>query len=158
MQPIGTTAYLDGFQIVDVATGDVVATHAKQITGNPACKPNGNCLTAKVVDEYTVELYQYVPGQLAAKYKFEAQLVEKDPVVGVEEVVEPEAEVSVRVNGGVLAVEGVEAAAVAVYAMNGSMVRYIAGNEVDVQGLNGVYVVVVADKNGKFHTEKMVIR
>ena len=95
---------------------------------------------------------------MAAKYKFEAQLVEKDPVVGVEEVVEPEAEVSVRVNGGVLAVEGVEAAAVAVYAMNGSMVRYIAGNEVDVQGLNGVYVVVVADKNGKFHTEKMVIR
>ena len=157
VEPVGDN-YYDGFQIVDVATGDIVATHAKQITGDPACRPNGNSLTAKVTGEYTVEIYQYVPGQLAAKYKFEAQLVEKDPVVGVEEVVEPEAEVSVRVNGGVLAVEGVEAAAVAVYAMNGSMVRYIAGNEVDVQGLNGVYVVVVADKNGKFHTEKMVIR
>ena len=155
VEPIGTN-YLDGFQIVDTTTGEVVATHATQITGDPACKPNGNCVVPKVIDENTVEIYHYVPGQLAAKYKFAAILEEKDPVVNVVELVEPNAEIDVRLNGGSIVAEG--AAAVAVYSMNGAMVRYIAGEEVDVQGLNGVYIVVVADQNGGFQTKKMVIK
>ena len=71
VQPIGT-AYVDGFQIVDITNNKVVATHDAQFTtqATPSGTPNPNCITAEVADTYTVKLYQYVPGQLAAQYTF----------------------------------------------------------------------------------------
>ena len=62
-------AYIDGFQVVNLKTNEVVATHQAQLSES-ACKPNPNCITAEVVDDKTVKLYQYVPGQLAAQYSF----------------------------------------------------------------------------------------
>ena len=62
-------------------------------------------------------------------------------------------------NGATINVNGADAAAIALYSMNGSMVRFINNtNEIDVDGLNGLYIIVVADKNGETHTEKIVIR
>lgn len=68
--------YIDGFQIVNLKTGAVVATHEAQLSES-ACKPNPNCITAEVVDAKTVKLYQYVPGQLAAQYTFQLNFAEE---------------------------------------------------------------------------------
>lgn len=86
VEPIGT-AYIDGFQIVDITNNKVVATHSAQLA-SAAVSPNANCFTAEVKDDYTVNLYQYVPGQLAAQYTF--SLI----TTGVEdEMIEEEAEI-----------------------------------------------------------------
>ena len=81
MEPVlnGTAsdvAYIDGFQIVNLKTGAVVASHEAQLSES-AYKPNPNCITAEVVNNSTVKLYQYVPGQLAAQYTFSLTLAEE---------------------------------------------------------------------------------
>lgn len=68
IEPSGTN-YVDGFVIVDRSTNKVVATHEAEFA-TAARTPNGNSLTAEKVDEYTINIYQYVPGQMAAKYTF----------------------------------------------------------------------------------------
>lgn len=68
IEPSGTD-YVDGFVIVDRSTNKVVATHEAEFT-TAVRKPNGNSLTAEKVDEYTINIYQYVPGQMVAKYTF----------------------------------------------------------------------------------------
>jgi len=68
IEPTGTD-YCDGFQIVDRSTDKVVATHEEEYS-TAAARPNQNALTAEKVDEYTANIYQYVPGQLVAKYTF----------------------------------------------------------------------------------------
>ena len=68
VQPIGT-AYLDGFQIVDITNNKIVATYNAQLA-SAAVSPNANCFSAEVIDTYTAKIYQYVPGQLAAQYTF----------------------------------------------------------------------------------------
>ena len=68
VQPIGT-AYIDGFQIVDISNNKVVATHDAQLAA-AAVAPNANCFSAEVVDTNQAIIYQYVPGQLAAQYTF----------------------------------------------------------------------------------------
>ena len=68
IEPTGTD-YCDGFQIVDRSTDKVVATHEEEYP-TAAARPNQNALTAEKVDEYTANIYQYVPGQLVAKYTF----------------------------------------------------------------------------------------
>lgn len=68
IEPTGTN-YCDGFQIVDRSTNTVVATHAEEFSTS-AATPNQNALTVEKVDEYTANIYQYVPGQLVAKYTF----------------------------------------------------------------------------------------
>ena len=68
IEPAGTN-YCDGFQIVDRSTNTVVATHNEEFSTS-AATPNQNALTAEKVDEYTANIYQYVPGQLVAKYTF----------------------------------------------------------------------------------------
>ena len=71
VEPIGTS-YRDGFQIVDLNSNIVVATHAEELTST-AVSPNANCITAEVTPENTVNIYQYVPGQLATMYTFEVK-------------------------------------------------------------------------------------
>lgn len=68
IEPSGTN-YVDGFVIVDRSTNKVVATHEAEFA-TAARTPNGNSLTAEKVDEYTINIYQYVPGQMVAKYTF----------------------------------------------------------------------------------------
>ena len=68
IEPSGTE-YVDGFVIVDRSTNKVVATHEAEFA-TAVRRPNGNSLTAEKVDEYTINIYQYVPGQMAAKYTF----------------------------------------------------------------------------------------
>lgn len=68
IEPTGTD-YCDGFQIVDRSTDKVVATHEEEYS-TAAARPNQNALTVEKVDEYTANIYQYVPGQLVAKYTF----------------------------------------------------------------------------------------
>ena len=63
------TDYCDGFQIVDRSKNEVVTTHTEEFTTR-AATPNQNSLTVEKVDEYTANIYQYVPGQLVAKYTF----------------------------------------------------------------------------------------
>ena len=69
VEPVGSVAYVDAFEVVD-RSGDapvVIASHAAEFE-TAAAKPNPCSLSAEVVDDYTVNIYQYVPGQMAAKY------------------------------------------------------------------------------------------
>ena len=74
IQPSGEN-YVDGFEIVDRTeefsdgTPTVVATHAAEFS-SAAARPNQNALSVEKIDDYTVRIYQYVPGQMAAQYTF----------------------------------------------------------------------------------------
>ncbi len=68
IEPCGTN-YVDGFQIVNRKTNEVVATHENEFSIY-AASPNQNALFVEKVDEYTAAIYQYVPGQMVAKYTF----------------------------------------------------------------------------------------
>lgn len=67
-EPCGTN-YVDGFQVVNRTTNEVVATHENEFSKSAAA-PNQNAISVEKVDEYTAAIYQYVPGQIAAKYTF----------------------------------------------------------------------------------------
>ena len=70
IEPVGT-AYRDGFEVVDRSDPEnpkVIASHVEEATQDPATKPSANCLTAEIVDEYTLNIYQYVPDLIVAKY------------------------------------------------------------------------------------------
>ncbi|MGM9841718.1 MAG: hypothetical protein ACI31D_05910 [Candidatus Limisoma sp.] len=68
VEPAGAT-YYDGFQIVNRATNEVVATHEKEGTVSNSSS-YGTSLTAEVIDETTVRIYQFQPGEFAAQYTF----------------------------------------------------------------------------------------
>ena len=68
VEPAGAT-YFDGFQIVNRTTNEVVATHEQEGTVNNG-QSNGTSLTAEVIDETTVRIYQFQPGEFAAQYTF----------------------------------------------------------------------------------------
>ena len=152
VQPIGTTAYLDGFQIVDIANNNIVATHTAQFT-TAAAAPNPNCITAEVVSPYEARLYQYVPGQLAAQYTFSLS------TSGIEDVaIGNEAKMSVAVKNDVLSIFGIDATSTALYSINGSIVAYDTDNTIDVAGLNGLFIVVAKATDGSTHTAKVVVK
>lgn len=152
VQPIGSTAYLDGFQIVDVTNNTIVATHDAQFT-TAAAAPNPNCITAEIVDTYEAKLYQYVPGQIAAQYTFSLR------TSGIEDVtIDNEANMSVTFNGDILNIVGIDAASTALYSINGAMVAYDTDNTLNVSGLNGVYIVVAKTADGTPHTAKVIIK
>lgn len=68
VEPAGAT-YYDGFQIVNRATNEVVATHEEKGTVSNS-QSYGTSLTAEVIDETTVRIYQFQPGDFAAQYTF----------------------------------------------------------------------------------------
>lgn len=67
VEPSGTN-YCDGFQIVNRATNEVVATHEQE--GTPNNQGYGTSLSAEVIDETTVRIYQFHAGNFAAQYTF----------------------------------------------------------------------------------------
>lgn len=153
VEPIGD-AYRDGFQVTNAETGEIVATHAAQFS-EYAYAPNANCLVAEIVDEWNARIYQYVPGQLAAQYMFEIKHTSSIEDVALKAV----EKMSVVRNGSALAVNGVDAAAIAIYSINGTLVASaMNSNEINVEGLNGLFIVAVTDANGQNHVAKAIIR
>lgn len=151
VQPIGT-AYVDGFQIVDITNNKVAATHNAQFSA-AAVAPNANCFSAEVVDTYQAILYQYVPGQLAAQYTFTLK------TSGIEDVaIENKAKMSVTLNGNTLYIAGIDAVSTSLYSINGSMVAYDTDNTIDASGLNGVYIVVAKTADGTPYTAKVIVK
>ena len=67
VEPSGTN-YCDGFQIVNRATNEVVATHEQEGTANN--QGFGTSLSAEVINETTVRIYQFHAGNFAAQYTF----------------------------------------------------------------------------------------
>lgn len=151
VQPIGT-AYVDGFQIVDITNNKVAATHNAQLSA-AAVAPNANCFSAEVVDTYQAILYQYVPGQLAAQYTFTLK------TSGIEDVaIENNAKMSVTLNGNTLNIAGIDAVSTSLYSINGSMVAHDTDNTIDASGLNGVYIVVAKTADGTPYTAKVIVK
>ncbi|MGM9801986.1 MAG: DUF6383 domain-containing protein [Candidatus Limisoma sp.] len=68
VEPSGTN-YYDGFQIVNRATNEVVATHEQEGTVENK-QSYGTSLTAEVINETTVRIYQFHAGNFAAQYTF----------------------------------------------------------------------------------------
>ena len=75
VNPSGT-AYKDGFIVCD-ETGAILASYAETVT---AITSAANTLTIEKVDEYTANIYQYVPGRLVAKYTFKVLPPAQDQV------------------------------------------------------------------------------
>ncbi len=133
VEPIGTS-YRDGFQIVDLNNNIVVAKHTEELTST-AVSPNANCIIAEVNADKTVNIYQYVPGQLATMYTFEVDaLTEVD-------YIEDEGAV-VIVGDGCIEIEG-EAKTIEIFDIQGVL---ISQNEAHVNCQAGVYFVRVDGK------------
>ena len=151
VQPIGT-AYIDGFQVVDITNNKIVATHDAQLA-SAAVSPNANCFSAEIVDTYTAKIYQYVPGQLAAQYTF--SLI----TTGIEDVtMSNDATMNVVLDGNTLNIVGIDATSTALYSINGAMVAHNYGNTLDVFGLNGLYIVVAKAADGTPYTTKVIVK
>ena len=150
VEPIGTPAYLDGFQIVDLTNNKIVATHNAQFT-TAAAAPNANCITAEITDDLTAILYQYVPGQIAAQYTFSLT------TSGIEGI-RLEAQPTISVANKVLTVKGAEVADIIVYSTTGIVNAYQSNcNSIDLSHLKGIYIAVATDKNGNRFTHKVVL-
>ena len=151
VEPIGT-AYLDGFQIVDIASNSIVATHLAQFSTAVAA-PNPNCITAEIVGPYEARLYQYVPGQLAAQYTFKLATTDNEGIV-----IDNEVNMGVIIQNDILTVTGFNPASTALYSINGTLVAFDSDNSIDVTNLNGVYIVVAKNTDGTPYTFKVIIK
>ena len=150
VEPIGTPAYLDGFQVVDLTNNKVVATHDAQFT-TAAAAPNANCITAEITGDLTAILYQYVPGQIAAQYTFALT------TSGIEGI-SLEAQPTISVANKILTVKGVEVADITVYSTTGVINAHQSNsNSIDLSHLKGIYIAVATDKNGNRITHKVVL-
>ena len=150
VEPIGTPAYLDGFQVVDLTNNKVVATHDAQFTTSAAA-PNANCITAEITDDLTAILYQYVPGQIAAQYTFALT------TSGIEGI-SLEAKPTISVANKILTVKGVEVADITIYSTTGVINAHQSNsNSIDLSHLKGIYIAVATDKNGNRITHKVVL-
>ena len=132
VEPIGTPAYLDGFQIVDIKNNAIVATHNAQLA-SALYAPNPNSITAEVISNSEARLYQYVPGQLATMYTFVYEAG-----VGVEDVDE-DAMIKVVGGDGFIKIEG-EYNNVEVYTTNGVL---LSKNQNEILCSAGIYIVKV---------------
>ena len=68
-------------------------------------------------------------------------------------------DIAVNVANKVVSISGVEVAAINIYSMVGTLVASAENtNEIDASALNGVNIVVVADKNGNISAHKVLIK
>ena len=143
--------YIDGFQIVDIDENSIVATHEATLTA-AIVKPNPNCINAEIVDNNTVRLYQYVPGQIAAQYTFKVSTTD-----GVADVRVTDSEMNISVEGDILKVAGCEVETIDVYLIAGvHIASYINSNEVNIGQLSkGFYIVVAKDAKGNIASAKI---
>lgn len=143
--------YIDGFQIVDIDENSIVATHEATLTA-AIVKPNPNCITAEIVDNNTVRLYQYVPGQIAAQYTFKVSTTDD-----VADVRVTDSEMNISVEGDILKVAGCEVETIDVYSIAGvHIASYINSNEVNIGQLSkGFYIVVAKDAKGNIASAKI---
>lgn len=134
VEPKGKS-YCDGFQIVDLDNNVIVATHDAEFS-TAAMSPNSNCIIAEPTsNDKVMNIYQYVPGQLATMYTF---TVNKSTGIGEMEV----AGTSVVAGDGVIRVIG-EAASIEVYNASGVLVSR---DESEVYCAAGVYIVRIDGK------------
>lgn len=133
VEPIGT-AYRDGFQVVDLTNNIIVATHTEELTST-AVSPNANCIIAEVNTDKTVNIYQYVPGQLATMYTFEVKAL-----TDVDNIEKEGAVVIAR--EGYIEIIG-EAKSIEVFDIQGIL---ISQDETNVECESGVYLVRVDGK------------
>lgn len=145
-------AYLDGFQIVNIEENSVVATHQATLS-EAVVKPNPNCITAEIVDNNTVKLYQYVPGQLAAQYTFNVSTTD-----GVADVRVSDSVLKISIEGNVLTVLGGDTETIDIYSISGVHVASFADtNEVNIGQLRqGFYIVTAKDSRGNVVSAKIV--
>lgn len=133
VEPIGTS-YRDGFQIVDLTNNIVVAKHTEELTST-AVSPNPNCIIAEVAADNAVNLYQYVPGQLATMYTFEVK-----ELTGAESI--NRATAVVTAGKGRITITG-EAQSIEVFDAQGML---ISKNENSVTCQAGIYLVRIDGK------------
>lgn len=115
----------------------------------------GACFGSFIVtpnNDYSVNIYHFVPGTVAEKFTFAVQST------GVADVEIDGSGMTVSCDGNILRVLGVDAKNVSIHNANGALVANAKSNVVDVKGLNGVYVVTATDAAGVAHTAKVVIR
>lgn len=133
VEPIGTS-YRDGFQIVDLNNNIVVATHTEELTST-AASPNSNCIIAENNNDNTVNIYQYVPGQLATMYTFEVEEMTSVSDVDSEDVIVTAGKGYIEIIGNANAIE--------VYDAQGKL---ISQDETYVTCQAGIYIVKVDGK------------
>ena len=116
----------------------------------------GACFGSFIVvpnNDYSVNIYHFVPGTVAEKFTFAVQ------TTGVEGVaIADDSAMTVSCDGNILRIAGVDVKNVSIYDVNGALVANAKSNVVNVKGLNGVYVVTATDIDGIAHTAKVVIR
>lgn len=138
------------------ANATAVATYPHDGLGTASWGTNATtALCHELVEDGTkLHAWVMVPQQGIAMYSYAGRTT-----VGVESVTAaPCARMTVIVEAGVLRIGHVETSRLRVYSISGAIVAEAAGNEVEVGGLGGVYIVAAVDAYGLTHTAKVVLR
>ncbi len=156
-------AYTDGqangyFTLVDVTNGITEAStfnckYPEAGLGATANDQNMSSIAQSLSDDgYQLNIWVCCVRQGIAYYKYNGR-----ELVGVEDV-EKDEEMSILSDGETLLVNGIEVENVQLYSMSGTLVRSTNCNEVEIAGLNGLYIVVVKDNEGVINTAKVVLK
>ena len=162
---VAAVAYTEGqmngyFTVANVTNGISATTgfncrYPKAGLGATANDQNMSSIAQSISDDgYRLNIWVACARQGVAYYYYDGR------ITGIESTsIDNKADMAVVRDGYTLYINNIEASAIALYAMNGAMVRMTNNtNEINAEGLNGIYIVVVADTNGLTHTQKIVIK
>lgn len=153
IEPSGTH-YSDGFVIVDRTNDKVIYTRNETSALESTLYVTCAYVAFEKIDESTANVYHFVPSIVASKYTFKT-----DVASGVENViVDNEANINISLIDGKINVSGIEAKSTSIYSINGTLVGQAAGNVIEAEHLNGLYIVVVTDNAGRTYTKKVIVR
>lgn len=157
----GTTQAGGYFTLCNVTNGIDITTgynckHPEAGLGSTANDQNMSSIAQSLSEEgYKLNIWVCCVRQGVAYYYHDGRISSgvEDVVVAPEEV-----EMTIACDGSILLVQGVDAEMVQIFNMSGACVAAAAGNEVNVDTLNGIYVVAVKDAQGVVRTAKIAIR
>ncbi len=159
----GSTQNNGYFTLIDVTGGAVNATGFKckypsAGLGSTANDQHMSAICQSTRDNgYILDIWVCCYGQGVAYYTYNGKRE-----VGVEGITCDEIsaqEMTVAVTGSTVQIMGIDAEMIQLYSMSGACVGAINNsNDLEVDGLNGIYVIVVKDTESVMHTQKIIIR
>lgn len=162
-----TTTYKEGytggqFTLVDITKDDytsATSNHGAFPTEGLGNRSNiegvSNIYCELTDDNYDLNVWVCINGQGIGYYIHKGRLYPS----AIEEFAQEKAEISTKVVGGNLQIQGVEVAAINVYTISGQLVASVKNTqEVEVSDLNrGIYIIHVTDAAGNQYASKIML-
>jgi hypothetical protein len=158
-------AYLDGLKNgfftlcnvtngIDLTTGYNCKYPANGLGGDTNAQNISSICQSISDDGYRLNIWVCCALQGVAYYYYDGRVTSGVENIAVNEV----SKMTVECNGSTLKVKGVDADNVTLHSVSGALVAKANSNVVNVEGLNGIYIVTATDAAGVAYTAKVVIR